>query len=457
MKIFAAHRDEFRDLLRLGLPMVATQFFIMAMGFLDTAMAGHYSSVDLAGVALGGNILWPVFMLMSGLTMALTPIVAQLRGAAAVDQAGSKIRQGLWVALFASFVCVAVIINAEPIFVLSGVDAEAAAIGVRYLRAAAWGIPPVLLYVTLRYTSEGLGKTLPPMLIAGAALPLNGLLNYMFIYGKFGAPQLGGEGCGWATAIVMWFELILICLLLRSSYFRATKVLAHFEPPRIDEILRILKIGLPIGLTVFVEMAFFSVVGLMIGSLGVTSLAAHSIAGNVNWATYVIPMAFGSAASIRVGYFVGANDFERSRHVAKTAFFMSLCYALAISVVLILSRQHIVTAYTQDPAVLTMAASLLLFIAVYQIVDDTQATMVGALRGYKDTRMPMVFALVGFWFLALPLGAALAFGWFDLPAYGVAGFWFAMTLGLAIVAVCVGLRLVSTSRNDSRIERFARI
>ena len=170
--------------------MVATQFFIMAMGFLDTAMAGHYSSVDLAGVALGGNILWPVFMLMSGLTMALTPIVAQLRGATAVDQAGSKIRQGLWVALFASFVCVAVIINAEPIFVLSGVDAEAAAIGVRYLRAAAWGIPPVLLYVTLRYTSEGLGKTLPPMLIAGAALPLNGLLNYMFIYGKFGAPQL---------------------------------------------------------------------------------------------------------------------------------------------------------------------------------------------------------------------------------------------------------------------------
>ncbi|MCZ6458398.1 MAG: MATE family efflux transporter, partial [Gammaproteobacteria bacterium] len=108
-------------------------------------------------------------------------------------------------------------------------------------------------------------------------------------------------------------------------------------------------------------------------------------------------------------------------------------------------------------AVLAMAASLLLFIAVYQIVDDTQATMVGALRGYKDTRMPTVFSLIGYWFLALPLGAALAFGWFDLPAYGVAGFWFAMTLGLASVAVCIGIRLVSTSRNDARIERFARI
>ena len=168
----------------------------------------------------------------------------------------------------------------------------------------------MFMYVSLRYTSEGLGKTLPPMLIAGSALPLNGILNYVLIYGKFGAPELGGAGCGWATAIVMWFELAMITLLLRTSYFRATGLLDRFDWPDIAVLTSILKIGLPIGLTVFLEMAVFSFIGFMIGSLGVTQLAAHSIAGNVNWATYVIPMTLGSAASIRVA--TGSGHDPRS-------------------------------------------------------------------------------------------------------------------------------------------------
>ena len=226
-------REELTALFHLGAPMAATQFFIMAMGFLDTAMAGHYSSTDLAGVALGSNVLWPVMMFFAGLNMALTPIIAQLRGAGVVAQAGSRIRQGLWLALGAAVICVAIILNASPIFELVGADPDAAAVAGRYLAAASWGMPAMLLYVTLRHASEGLGKTLPPMLIAATALPLNALLNYAFIYGEFGAPELGGEGCAWATAIVMWFELGLMSLLLRARYFRATGVMTAFELPRL--------------------------------------------------------------------------------------------------------------------------------------------------------------------------------------------------------------------------------
>ena len=174
-------------------------------------------------------------------------------------------------------------------------------------------------------------KTLPPMLIAGTALPLNAFLNYIFIYGEFGAPELGGEGCGWATAIVMWFEFLLMSLLVRTSYFRATGVTSKFEWPRPEVLASIFRIGVPIGLTVFLEMAVFSVIGFLIASLGVTALASHSIAGNVNWATYVVPMAFGSAASIRVGFFVGAGNFEQSRHVAKTAFIRRTCIESAVT------------------------------------------------------------------------------------------------------------------------------
>jgi MATE family multidrug resistance protein len=337
------------------------------------------------------------------------------------------------------------------------VDPEAAAIAVGYLDAVAWGIPAIQIYVVLRFTSEGLGKTLPPMVIAGAALPLNGMLNYLLIYGQLGAPELGGVGCGWATAVVWWCQLGVMGLLLRARFFRATGVTAAYEGPRWGEIRGLLKIGVPIGLTVFLEMAVFSVVGLSIASLGVIPLAANSIAGNVNWATYVVPMAIGAAASIRVGFFVGARQYDHAAYVAKIAFGLSLSYALIVSALLILGRHQIAALYTNEQPVLELASMLMIFIALYQIVDDTQATMGGTLRGYKDTRAPMVYSLLGYWVLALPLGGMLCFGWLGVEPMGVVGFWIGMTLGLAVVALCMGRRLISTSRHHDRILRFSAI
>jgi MATE family multidrug resistance protein len=437
--------------------MVATQFFIMAMGFIDTAMAGRYDSAHLAGVALGGSILWPVFMLTTGFTMAITPIVAQLRGSGSIDDAGAQVRQGLWLAAAASALCILVVTNAAPVFRFVNVDPEALEVAQAYLSATAWGLPAVQIYIVLRYTAEGLGRTIPPMLIAGLALPVNAALNYVLIYGHFGAPELGGEGCGWATTAVWWVELLLILGLLRRPYFSATKLLERFDWPDWDIQKSILKIGVPIGLTIFLEMAVFSVVGLSIASLGVVALAANSIAGNVNWATYVLPSTLGAAASIRVGFYVGARDYASAAFVAKTAFLLSIAYAVLVSVALVLFRYQIAGIYTQDAPVLELAASLMIFIALYQIVDDTLATIGGTLRGYKDTRMPMVYSLVGFWFLAIPLGAALCFGWFGLEPMGVPGYWAGMTCGLAVAAILTGLRLISTSRNQHRIEQFAAI
>ena len=448
-------RVEARALLSLGLPMIATQLFIMGTGFLDTAMAGHYSASDLAGVAMGGNVLWPVFMLMTGLNMALTPIVAQLRGAGRVFEAGSVIRQGIWIALFTSALAILIILNAEPAYRLAGVDEEVIRVAMGYLEATAWGIPPVMVYVALRHVAEGLGHTKPPMVIAGAILPVNGLLNYALIYGEWGLPELGGVGCGWATAAVFWLEPIMMMFVLRRPYFLATKLWDRLDLPNPLEIWRILRIGLPVGATVFLEMAVYSAIGFMIGRIGVTELAAHSIAGNLNWLTYVIPMSLGSAASIRVGYYVGANDYAQARYSAATAFRISLGYAVLVSVLLVTFRATLVSVYSNDPAVLEVAMNLLLFIAVYQIVDDTQATTVGALRGYKDTRVPMVISLVGYWLIALPLGSVLAFGGFGLPAIGVYGYWTGMTIGLFIVAIAVGVRLWRTSHDGARVRALA--
>ena len=439
----------------LGWPMVLTQLFIMGTGFIDTAMAGHYGAVDLAGVAVGGNFMWPLFFLATGVSMALMPITSQLHGANRVAEVGHQLRQSLWLCLINSVFLIAALQYATHIFLYAGIDAQTAQIAGDYLYGLSWGIPPVIFYISFRYVLEGLGHTRPPMIIAASILPLNALLNYVLIYGKFGFPELGGVGCGYATAMVFWIELAFMLLVLRKPYFRATQFFANFEGPRLQTMGKIFKLGLPIALTVFLEMALFGVITLFIAKIGVTEMAAHSIAGNLNWMTYVIPMAMGNAASIRIGFLIGRDDLDAARDTGWAMLKFAIGYALTISVLLVALRYSLVSVYTTDAAVTAVAVVLLLFIAVYQIVDDTQAVLVSALRGYKDTAVPMVISLISYWLLALPLGYALAEGLLGNAPLGVYGYWTGLTLSLAVVAVGAGLRLRYISNNYLRIRQLS--
>ncbi|MEM1436846.1 MAG: MATE family efflux transporter, partial [Pseudomonadota bacterium] len=442
---------EWQALLRLAWPMMLAQFFIMATGFLDTLMAGRYGAADLGGVQLAGNLMWPIFLLLTGVTMALTPVIAQLRGRGDLQGSGGYVRQGLWLAALASLLMVGLLRSAEPFLRLVGVADEAVVrIAADYLRAASWGVPAVVLYVALRQVCEGLGQTLPGMLIAGAVVPINGVLNYAWIYGKFGFPELGGVGCGHATAVVFWIELSLMVFFVRQPFFRVLGVFSRFEWPRFAPLLELVRVGLPIGFAIFAEMVIFSVISLMISRIGVIDLAAHSIVGNINWLTYVLPMGLGGAASIRVGYFVGAGNLPAARQVCMLALRLALIYGVLVSLLLVLGRQWLVSIYTLDPAVQGIATALILFVAVYQIFDDTNAVAIGALRGYKDTTASMVYGLVGFWVIALPVAVALGEGYLGLPELGVYGYWAGLTLGLCLVAGAACWRLFATSARPDR-------
>ena len=439
----------------MGWPMVLTQLFIMGTGFIDTAMAGRYSAVDLAGVSLGGNFMWPLFFLATGISMALMPITSQLHGADRVNEVGHQLRQNLWLCLINSTGLIVALQYATEIFLYAGIDLRTAQIAGDYLHGLSFGVPPVIFYISFRYVLEGLGHTRPPMIIAASILPLNALLNYVLIYGKFGFPELGGVGCGYATAIVFWVELSFMLLFLRKPYFRATRFFAVFEWPHLQTMAKIFKLGLPIALTVFLEMALFGVIALFIAKIGVTEMAAHSIAGNLNWMTYVIPMAIGNAASIRIGFLIGRDELDAARDTGWAMLKFAIGYALTISVLLVALRYPLVSVYTTDAAVTAVAVVLLLFIAVYQIVDDTQAVLVSALRGYKDTTVPMVISLVSYWGLALPLGYVLAEGVASNAPLGVYGYWAGLTLALAVVAVGAGLRLRYISSNYQRIRQLS--
>jgi len=419
----------------------------MSMGVLDTIMAGRVSAEDLAGVALGGNVLWPSLLLLNGTLMALTPTISQLHGAGRTAETGEAARQGLWIALVLAGTLIAIVLNAEPLYRLMDADPAAVAITTEYLAATAFGLPGLMLYFVMRFLCEGLGRTLPAMVITGTALALKGVLNWALIYGHLGMPALGGVGCGYATAIIMWLQATAMLVVVRHPTFRASGLFRRFswpDPPRIAALVRL---GMPIGMTAFFEIAAFSMVTLLIARFGAEVVAGHQIAMMTNGVAFMVPLGIGMAATIRVGHEIGAGHPAGARRAAATAMVASLGFALTAALVLVVIHEAIAGFASREAAVAALAAELILFVALYIFVDAAQATAIGALRGYKDTRVPMMIALFGYWAVALPVGASLGFGWVG-PGLGIYGFWIGLAVGLATVAVLLARRLWRTAHAD---------
>ena len=452
------NRGIWKELGALGVlagPIILTQLSQMGMGVVDAIMAGRVSAVDLAGIALGGNFFWPAMLLLSGIAMSVTPLVSQMHGAGREEDAGAVVRQALWIACGGALLLVVAMQFGEAAYRLIGVDPAAIPVAAAYLSAMSFGLVPILGYFVLRNLCDGMSWTTPAMVVALSGLALKVPLNYLFVYGGLGVPAMGGVGCGVSGAIVMWCEFLAMVGIVKYSRVKRAGAFSRFSAPDPRMIWRLMRLGLPIGIAIFFEVAVFSVVTLLIGRLGVEAVASHQVASNVGGITFMVPLALGMAATIRVGYNVGANDLPGARRSAFVAVGASGVFAVVAAGVLLVLRHEIVGAYTTDPAVIEIAAGLLLFVALYQFVDDTQVTAVGALRGYKDVRAPMFTALVAYWVIALPVGAVLGFGLFGTEPWGVEGFWSGLVGGLAVASVVLLARLGWLSRNERRIRLFA--
>ena len=305
--------QESRKLYRLALPLMGAQLAQMGMGVTDTIMAGQYSAIDLAGVALGSSVLWPVMLLFMGCIQAVTPTVSQLNGAKRYLEIGEVIRQGLWMALFGGLAAALILNLIGPIYELLDVEASSAKISIAYLKMCSMGIPALMCFFALRFLADGMGYTRPALLIAVSALLLKIPLNYALIYGAFGLPEMGGVGCGVAQAIIMWLQLLLVIIVVTRPRFNKTQWLRRITWPDWLRIKNLLRVGLPIGATIFAEMGLFAFTTLLLGRYGPEVVAAHNISMNINAVLFMPPMALGMAATIRIGYRIGEGQAVEAR------------------------------------------------------------------------------------------------------------------------------------------------
>ncbi|SDI19229.1 MATE family efflux transporter [Pseudomonas panipatensis] len=446
--------SELKELLSLAAPIMIAQLATTAMGFVDAVMAGRVGPRDLAAVALGNSIWIPVFLLMTGTLLATTAKVAQRFGAGDQPGTGPLVRQALWLALLVGPLAAAVLwFLAEP--VLRAMKVEAALIEPSrfYLRGIACGLPAVALYHVLRCFSDGLGRTRPSMVLGLCGLLLNIPLNYVLIYGHLGFPALGGPGCGWATASVMWFMLLgMLGWVNGAAVYRPSALFSQWELPDPAVIRRLVSVGLPIGIAVFAESSIFSVIALLIGELGEKVVAGHQVALNFSAMAFMIPYALAMAVTVRVGQALGAGAPRDARFSAGTGMAAALAYACVSATAMLLLREQIAALYTRDPQVLVLAASLLVFSALFQFSDALQVTAAGALRGYQDTRAVMLITLFAYWGIGLPVGYSLGLAhWLQEPS-GPRGLWQGLIVGLTCAAAMLGIRLARSARRHIRLK-----
>lgn len=431
-----AQRGHPTAILGLGAPLVVNNLAYAGITFADTVMAGHLGADALAAVAVGSNALQLQSLIGAGMMMALAPLVAHDYGAGRDAAAGAHMRQALWIALAMSVLPLVVAVFAGRVYTAVGTAPSIVPTASAYTVAVCCGVPAMFALQALSYTSEGLGRTRTIMLMTVMALPVNVLLNWVFMFGHWGAPALGAVGAGVASAITMWLALgFMIGLLTRASFARFA-LFARFEWPNRNGLSTILRLGLPFTGSMVTEGSLFIGATLMVSTLGATIVAAHQIALSYSLLTYMIPAAFHSATTVRVGHMLGGGRPAEARRAGLVG--IALCTGLmAISaLVLALARGPIAAIYTDDPAVLEVAATLLLLAGLFQISDGLQLGCAGALRGYQDARVPLAITVVSYW----GIGFTLAWVFGIARGGGAPGVWLGLIAGLTAAATLLAAR-----------------
>ncbi|SEL46395.1 multidrug resistance protein, MATE family [Colwellia chukchiensis] len=429
--------------MKLAYPILIAQLIQNLMGFADTVMAGRVSATDMAAVAVASSVWLPLILTISGLVMALASIISQLSGAKQYDDVAKASYQTAWIAVFFSVLIIIFYYIATPLLIERvALEPELKRLMFDYLAFIVWGGPGYCLYLVLRNYCEGLSFTRPTMIISILGLLINIPANYIFIYGKFGMPALGGAGCGIATAIVYWAMFAgMLAYAYFSKHLKHAPLFKEFYWPQWSEIKVILALGTPIALSLLFEVSLFAAVAIILAPFGASIVASHQVAINFSGLVFMVPLSLAMAVTIKVGYEVGNKNLEKAKEICRYSVILGLFIAVGTAAITLLFSKHIAAIYTNDPKVLELAASLMVLAALFQFSDAIQVISAGALRGYKDTKSILYITFFSYWLVGLSFGLILGITDWLVPATGPYGFWIGFISGLTVAAVLLAWRL----------------
>lgn len=432
----------YRATVLLGVPFVGAQLAQFAIHATDVLMVGRLGTTELAAMVLAAQAFFTVFIFGSGFANAVIPIVAQAQGRGDRIAVRRAVRMGMWVVLLYGVLTAPILWHAESVLLLMGQQPAVATLAGHYLHVALWGMFPALLFMVLRGFLSSLERAGVILYVTIAVLVTNAVLCYILIFGHFGAPALGLVGAGISSLVVNSLSFILLYLYIqRKQDTRDFEIFVRFWRPDWPVFFEVVKLGLPIAVTILAEVSLFTVASLLMGMIGTVELAAHGIALQFASIAFMVPLGLAQVATVRIGLAHGRRDPEGIRKAAIAVLVLGCGFAMVGSLVFAFFSGELAALYldTRRPdaaAVLAYAGPLIVIAGAFQLVDGVQAIAAGMLRGLKDTTVPMVLALISYW----PIGFVAAYVLAFRGGFGGIGVWYGFLLGLAAASISLTWR-----------------
>lgn len=449
-------RKTYADLLRLALPVMLTQLGQVVVQLCDNMMVGRLGALPLAGVSFGGTVFFIIFALAIGFTLGLTPLVGELFAQNRKEEVAGYLQNSIALYLTMGVIFVALLLAAVPLMHYLGQPEEVVEVAIPYFRYLAWSVLPFMLFASFKQFLEGIGNTKVAMTIVVISNALNILLNWVFIFGKFGAPELGAAGAGLSTLIARSVTpVMMIIYFLSKKEFRS--YFDYFSWRKMMGITRegnhyckeLFRVGLPIAGHLTLENSAFCITSLMMGWIGTVEIAANQITTTMANVAFMMVVGIGSATTILTSHAYGARDRAQIKAVSRASYTVGLAWNTITALSFILLRNHIPLLFTNDPEVVRTAGMLLVFCGLFQFSDGLQCISTGLLRGIKDVAVILRIALVAYVIINVPLGYLLCF----VVGWGAPALWVGFIAGLTIAAVLLIRRF---RRQLSSDDLFAR-
>lgn len=439
----AAFAHSVARLLPLTWPVLVGQIAVLSFGTIDTIFVARASATDLAALAVGAAAYITIFIGFMGIVMAVGPIVGQLYGAGKLHEAGAQVHQAVWVALGVSAAGSTLLVFPQPFLQLAQASPEVGEKVRGYMLALAFSLPASMLFAVFRGFNNAVSRPKAVMALQLTGLALKLPLTALLVFGapSIGLPALGVLGCGIATAICMWAQLAAAWWLLRrdSFYDRFAITGRRLDPPSRPALLAQLRLGIPMGATILVEVTGFAFMALFITRIGTTAVAGHQVAMNLVSLMFMVPMAIGSAGGTLVAQRIGAADMRDARRLAWHSLALGMGVAVVLGSVVYAGREGVLRLYTQDAAVLAAALPLITWLVLFHMADAAQVVAAFVLRAFRIAVVPVLIYVAALWGVGLGGGYLLAFnvgGGVPQALQGAPGYWIAATAGLV---VCGGL------------------
>src|SRR5579864_400465 len=430
---------------RLAAPLALTELGWVSMGVVDTMMVGRLpdSATAIGAVSLGTTLFYTIGIFGSGIMLGLDTLVAQAYGARKLQECHRELWNACYLALVLAPAIMLVILACVPLFPRFGLPAGLVALTVPFLKALIWSTLPLIMYFVLRRYLQAMNIVKPVVFTLVSANLVNLLGNWVFVYGHLGMPKLGVTGSGWSTCVSRVY--MMLSLMAATVYYdrKRQSGLWHASARlQMSRIVQLLRLGLPAAGQMLWEIGGFTLATFLIGKLGALVLAGHQIALNVASITFMVPLGIGSAAAVRVGHAIGAQDSRGAARAGWTALLFGATFMSCCGLTLFLFGPQIARIYSPQREVIHAGAVLLLVAAIFQLFDGLQVVATGALRGAGNTRAPMFANLIGYWIIGLPLGAYLCFK----AGFGAVGMW----AGLCLALILIGSALVAVWQRTVR-------